>query len=150
MVTSSSRATFLRRPPNGPTLEPMAEGNRRQCQAVLVVDDDPDVREALADSIARTGRTVLGVGDGSEALSVLEAGTVPRPCLVFLDLMMAPMDGCEFLERLDARDDADQLPVLVVSANPESLPGDLRRRVLGSLRKPFGVEELLAVLDRHC
>lgn len=117
---------------------------------MLVVDDDPDVRETLAESIVRTGRTVLTAGDGSEALSVLDAGTVPRPCLVFLDLMMAPMDGPTFLEHLNARDDADQFPVLVVSANPQSLPGDLRPAVLGTLQKPFAVEELLAVLDRHC
>ena len=81
---------------------------------------------------------------------MLDAGTVPRPCLVFLDLMMAPMDGREFLERVSARGDVKQFPILVVSANPHALPKDLLPGVLGMLRKPFALEELLAVLDEHC
>jgi len=131
-------------------LEGMAAGSRGKGRAVLVVDDDPDVRETLAELVSRSGRAVYTAGDGSEALSLLDAATVPRPCLVLLDLMMAPMDGRAFLEHVRARDDVDQFPVLVVSANPDTLPKSLLPGVLGTLRKPFAVEDLLAVLDEHC
>jgi len=131
-------------------LEGMAAGSRGKGRAVLVVDDDPDVRETLAELVSRSGRAVYTAGDGSEALSLLDAATVPRPCLVLLDLMMAPMDGRAFLEHVRARDDVDQFPVLVVSANPHTLPKSLLPGVLGTLRKPFAVEDLLAVLDEHC
>jgi CheY-like chemotaxis protein len=98
----------------------MARGSRGKGRAVLVVDDDPDVRETLAELVSRSGRAVFTAGDGSEALSLLDAATVPRPCLVLLDLMMAPMDGRAFLEHVRARDDVEQFPVLVVSANPQT------------------------------
>jgi CheY-like chemotaxis protein len=126
----------------------MLAGTRSTCGPVLVVDDDPDVREALAEAITRTGRSVLMAGDGSEALSVLDAGTV-RPCVVLLDWMMAPMDGGEFLEHVKTRD-LGELRVVVVSANTHLVPKAVLPGLLGTLRKPFALEELLSVLDRHC
>jgi CheY-like chemotaxis protein len=60
------------------------------------------------------------------------------------------MDGPTFLERVRTRDDAEQFPVWVVSATPHTLPEELRAGVLGTLRKPFAVEELLEILDLHC
>jgi len=127
----------------------MAAGSGARGQAVVVVDDDADVREALAELVASSGRPVLTAAGGSEALSLLDADTVPRPCLVLLDLMMAPMDGRTFLERVRSRDDVGQFSVVVVSPNPHTLPRELRPGVLGTLRKPFEVEELLAILDRR-
>jgi PleD family two-component response regulator len=109
-------------------LEGMAAGSLGKGHAVLVVDDDADVREALAELVATSGRPVFTAADGGEALELLDADAVPRPCLVLLDLMMAPMDGRAF----------------------HTLPRELRPGVLGTLRKPFEVEELLAILDRHC
>ena len=131
-------------------LEGMAAGSLGKGHAVLVVDDDADVREALAELVATSGRPVFTAADGGEALELLDADAVPRPCLVLLDLMMAPMDGRAFLERVRTRDDVGQFSVVVVSANPHTLPRELRPGVLGTLRKPFEVEELLAILDRHC
>jgi CheY-like chemotaxis protein len=77
-------------------LEGMAAGSLGKGHAVLVVDDDADVREALAELVATSGRPVFTAADGGEALELLDADAVPRPCLVLLDLMMAPMDGRAF------------------------------------------------------
>jgi len=104
-------------------------------RAVLVVDDDRDVREVLADAVGATGRLVFTAADGTEALSRLEAGDLPRPCLIVLDWKMSPMGGQEFLEHLKLRQDAAQFPVLVMTGDSalleRGIPG-----VVGTVQKP--------------
>ena len=82
----------------------MARGARPdRHKSVLVVDDDLDVREAIADAVQSTGRHTLTARSGGEALALLAAPSFPRPCLVLLDWTMSPMSGAEFLEQLNAR-----------------------------------------------
>jgi CheY-like chemotaxis protein len=118
-------------------------------RSVLVVDDDCDLRELVADVVLGSGRCVFTARDGTDALQQLEGDGIPRPCIVLLDWFMRPMGGGVFLEHLGARPDASGIRVVLVSANGGSAPADAQSRVVASLRKPFGVEELLAVLDRY-
>lgn len=124
--------------------EKPARGN-----TVLIVDDDPDVRETMADAVESMGRRALTAADGSDALSKLD--TAPRPCVVLLDLHMRPMSGHEFIEKLQARPDAAQFPVVLM---PASLPIPASARnasgVVGALTKPFSLEELGELLEEHC
>jgi len=124
--------------------EKSARGN-----AILIVDDDRDVRETMADAVESTGRRVLMAADGSEALGKLDAA--PRPCLVLLDLEMRPMSGLEFIARLQARPDAAQFPVVLMPASLP-IPPSARNapRVVGALAKPFSLDELGKLLDEHC
>lgn len=117
-------------------------------KAVLVVDDDPDVREALADAVEGAGRRVLIAEGGAEALEVLTQ--VPRPCLVLLDLHMRPMSGPEFLQRLQARPDASDFPVVLVTGDRDHQAARNASGVVALLPKPFDVEALRAVLDKFC
>ncbi len=114
-------------------------------EAVLIVDDDPDIREVMVEVVESTGRLVITAADGSEALKRLDS--VPRPCLVLLDLQMEPMSGPEFLMRLQARSDAAEFPVVLMPASPSArnAPG-----VVAVLRKPFSVGDLSAILNEHC
>jgi CheY-like chemotaxis protein len=137
-------ATWRARP--GPSSR--ALGTRSK--AVLIVEDDADVREVLTDAIEDTGRRVFTARDGSDALEKLDSSDIPRPCLILLDWIMSPMSGEEFLIQLRARADADELPVLIMSATPKLLPGAALPGVLGTLAKPFDVEDLNRVLDQHC
>jgi CheY-like chemotaxis protein len=123
---------------------------RHRSQAVLVVEDETDVRELTADVIASTGRTVFTARSGVEALRLLDHSEIPRPCLILLDWLMAPMCGEEFLVRLNTREDAPELPVLVLSAHANVPPETITASVLGTLRKPFEVEELNRVLEEYC
>ena len=131
-------------------LTAMHEGSELKTQAVLVVEDDHDVRQAIAEAIADTGRQVFTARDGAEALRLLDSPDVPRPCLILLDWAMAPMDGPTFLEQLKGRSDFDQLPILVTSGSPSTEPRSVVPGVVGTLLKPFDLEELLAVLDEYC
>ncbi|MCB9694931.1 MAG: response regulator [Alphaproteobacteria bacterium] len=80
---------------------------------VLVVDDDPDVRELVRRTLANSEIHVREAEDGHAALSALEER---RPGLVLLDLMMPGMDGFELLDAIGQIGTYDELPVIVLSA----------------------------------
>jgi two-component system, OmpR family, response regulator MprA len=110
---------------------------------LLVVDDDPHVRESLQRSLEFEGYEVDTAGDGAEALLKVR-GTEERPDLAILDLMMPNVDGLETCRRLRAA--GDRMPVLMLTARDA-----LGDRVTGLdagaddyLVKPFALEELLA------
>jgi two-component system response regulator MprA len=113
---------------------------------VLVVDDDPDVRESLRHSLEFEGYTVEVAGDGEQALHVLRAEAGTRPDLAIVDVMMPGTDGLEVCRRLRA--DGERMPVLMLTARD-----GLGDRVTGLdagaddyLVKPFALAELLARL----
>jgi len=127
----------------------VGETQQPRGKAVLVVDDDRDLREVLAVVIEDAGRRVLMAQDGAEALRTLDEA--PRPCLVLLDLGMRPMSGQEFLEKLRTRPDAADFPVVLTSGTapiPESCWNALG--VVALLPKPFDVAALTAVLKKFC
>lgn len=80
---------------------------------LLVVDDDPDVRQLLSQEIAAAGYRVLGVEGGAEALAAMEQ---EKPSAVVLDLMMKPPDGFEVLCRMRQDPALKEIPVVVVTA----------------------------------
>lgn len=111
-------------------------------RALLVVDDDPDIRETLAEMLRDDGRTVTTATDGSDAVQKL--ALLSRPCLILLDLMMPRMSGLDFLTHLQARADASDFEVVVMSAH-DALRREARQfpNVRATVRKPFDVEALL-------
>jgi CheY-like chemotaxis protein len=112
----------------------------------MVVEDDFDVRGALAETLEDAGYFVSRAKDGEDALAMLRASVAPS--LILLDLMMPRMDGFQFrIEQLkDPR--LRGIPVLV-------LTGDLRvdvgaLQVAGQIEKPVGIDDLLAAVGRFC
>jgi len=111
---------------------------------LLVVDDDPDVRDSLQRSLEFEGYEVDTAPDGAQALRLLLAPGGMRPDLTILDLMMPDVDGMETCRRLRAA--GDRMPVLMLTARD-----GLGDKVMGLdagaddyLIKPFALEELLA------
>jgi|RhiMethySRZTD1v2_1073278.scaffolds.fasta_scaffold537665_1 CheY-like chemotaxis protein len=125
----------------------MRRARPERSKAVLVVDDDRDVRETLAEAVQTTGRLAFIAAGGAEALHRLDDPDLPRPCLIILDWKMFPMNGGEFLERLALRQDSAEFPVLVVTGDSalheRAVPG-----VLATLQKP-DLEGLLRLLDEY-
>ncbi len=102
---------------------------------ILVVDDDDDVREAVADALRGMGHAVHCAADGRVALWQLNE---IRPDLILLDVMMPVMGGLEFLRHLRAHAPLAAIPVVISSASiAEHVDG-----ASGVLRKPFDVQEL--------
>ena len=107
---------------------------------VLVVDDEPLVREVVTGYLERDGYRVRAVADGEVALAALDT---ERPALLVLDLMLPGIDGLQILRRARA---AGDLPIIVLSARTEEAD-----RVLGLelgaddyVPKPFSPRELAA------
>jgi CheY-like chemotaxis protein len=109
---------------------------------ILVVDDDRDVRESLADILVSKGHVVRTAADGREALSQLRERIAS---LILLDLMMPVMDGPAFLSALRADPSLAAVPVIVATASDASALHGIRR----CLRKPYDVEELLKEVSRR-
>ncbi|MFP2906654.1 response regulator [Pyxidicoccus sp. 3LFB2] len=110
---------------------------------ILVVEDDRYIRESIQELLVDEGYTVVCAENGAQALAALEAMRQP-PDLILLDLMMPVKDGFEFraAQRADAR--FADIPVVVMSADPqlESRRGVLEARAY--LRKPVDIDQLLA------
>jgi phosphate regulon transcriptional regulator PhoB len=110
---------------------------------VLIVEDEPDIRELVVHHLKREGYQVSAASSGEEALRQVQAAP---PDLVLLDLMMPAMDGLEVCRRLRQDPATVSLPIVMLTAK-----GDEVDRVLGLeigaddyIVKPFSPKELLA------
>jgi len=120
-------------------------GNGNHHRDVLIVDDDPDIRDALGECLRFEGYGVHAAVDGRDALDRLEFGL--KPDVILLDLMMPVLNGFDVLQALRKRPDWKSIPVVVVSANRGYEAEDLEGAV-SILRKPVNVDRLLAVVEQ--
>ncbi|WP_369138727.1 response regulator transcription factor [Modestobacter versicolor] len=123
-------------------------------QRLLVVEDEPTLRELLSASLRLAGFEVLAVATGSAALAAVQD---QRPDLVLLDVMLPDVDGFQLLRRMRERHPAAGVafpPVLFLTARdaPEDRISGLRAGGDDYVTKPFNLEELVlriqAVLRR--
>jgi len=115
----------------------------RAVPLILIVDDEHDIRETLADAVALDGYRVSTAANGKIAL---EQARVTRPDLILLDLMMPVMSGWDFLEARREEPGLASIPVVVVTAQCDC-------EVEGAavlLRKPFDLDTLLTIVARLC
>ena len=112
---------------------------------IFIVDDDNDVRNALAELLEAEGFSVDGAPNGREALARLRGGV--HPAVILLDLMMPGMDGWDFRHEQMRDPDLASVPVVIVSAagfSHESIR--LQFRPAAYVVKPIERAALLDVL----
>lgn len=107
---------------------------------VLVVEDDPALREIYAGALRGFGHDVRTASDGSAALDTLGNGW--EPCVVFLDLRMPGMDGWEFSRRLREDERHRAVRVVVVAAHFRIDQEAAEIGADGWLQKPFDLVRL--------
>ncbi|HVE84993.1 MAG TPA: response regulator [Myxococcales bacterium] len=112
---------------------------------VLVVDDDSDLREAVADVLADAGYRVLTAEHGRAALDVLRDGRAPD--LILLDVMMPVMNGLDFAAQMRMDPRIASIPIIIFTAHADQARVAEAVRAAASLRKPLKVEDLLGVVE---
>ncbi len=112
---------------------------------MLVVDDDPDIRDTLRYVLEDAGYPVYTAENGREALEVLSSASA-LPGLILLDLMMPVMSGDELLRALKQVRALATIPVTIVTASgapPHPLAA-------GLLKKPVDLDALLRIVKKTC
>jgi CheY-like chemotaxis protein len=115
-------------------------------KSILIVEDNPDLRDLFCFVLRNEGYDVQEAENGREALDQLEA-MQPPPCLVLLDLMMPIMTGLELLHFLAERNQLADLQVVVLSAGgqPSQVPQAQR-----FIRKPVDPSLVVQVVREVC
>jgi CheY-like chemotaxis protein len=107
---------------------------------ILLVEDDADARDAIAELLSEQGFEVLATDEGRKALELMEAW---RPALVLLDLHMAGMSGGEFRAQQKRRGRLARIPVVIMTGDPDpAVEGN------AVLAKPFTTDDLLGMVAR--
>jgi DNA-binding response OmpR family regulator len=114
---------------------------------LMIVDDDDDLRNTLADIMTAQGYEVAAFGDARAALAALEDGRTPF--LILLDLMMPGMSGWEFRVAQLENATLAPVPVVIVTAANELSDGVHTLSDIEILHKPFDLDTLFAVVNRY-
>lgn len=114
---------------------------------IMLVEDDQPILEMMDILLRRIGYEPLLIPDVLEAL---ERAKSDPPSLILLDIMMTPMNGWEFLEKLRNEYNIRELPVILFTASPsvEERIALMKDPYLGVLQKPVSISELKAGLER--
>ncbi len=115
---------------------------------VLIVEDDPDTRDAMRELLEAQGYGAQGATDGADALAQLRAGL--RPCLILLDLMMPVMDGFEFRDAQRADPALADIPVIAYSGHYDVAKNAVRLGTAAYFQKPIDFEMLISLVSVHC
>lgn len=114
---------------------------------VLIVDDEPNIVQALEFLLERRGLQVTVARDGGEAMRMIEAG---KPDLVLLDVMMPVMSGHDVCLKVRERADLRHIKILMLSAKGYAAEVNKGMAIGADLyiTKPFSTKELLAKVDQ--
>jgi CheY-like chemotaxis protein len=127
------------------TLPETSSGSAWVCRSILIVEDEPSIRENLQMILELEGYSVFTATNGKEGLQVLRK--MPRPCLILLDLLMPVLNGMEFLEAKSHEDAIAAIPVCIVSGVAEK--PDLSK-ASGFVKKPIDLDALLNFVRNYC
>ena len=114
-------------------------------ETILVVDDDPDIREILKDRLESMRYRVLEAGDGAEGLEIIEKQS---PRLVFLDIEMPGMDGLKVLEEIRRRELDATVVMITAYATIERAVRAMRDGAYDFIPKPFEPEHIALTVKK--
>ena len=117
-------------------------------RTILVIDDDPDIRELVAWKLMQAGYTTLSASDGAEGLATAIAGDTDGrpPDLILVDWMMPKMTGIEVCRSVRANPQTSRIPIILLTANAHEVEvaSGFAAGVDDYMVKPFNPRELLA------
>ena len=115
---------------------------------ILIVDDEPGVRELLSDFLKIQGYETETAENGLEAV---EKAPQYLPSLIFLDIMMPKMDGWQALARLRIDEKTKDIPVIMLTARSDTseILKSEQERAVDYFIKPINLEELSVFIKRY-
>lgn len=119
----------------------------REKGPVLVVDDDPDIRDALRELLEEEGYAAVEASDGLDALRYL--GTNPPPSLILLDWNMAPMNASAFMQELIKVPGHERMVVVLLTADARAKEKAALGGYAAYLQKPVDLDVLFSLLERY-
>ena len=125
----------------GPSMKSRVE------RPILVVDDNVDVRSAIAELLRQEGYTVVEATNGSEALQYLLTASA-TPSLLLLDLNMPVMSGWEVIRAVRGDLRFANLPIILVTGERRSTDS-ANQQIVGRISKPFLPDDMLALVKQH-
>jgi CheY-like chemotaxis protein len=120
--------------------------NIKPYKKILVVDDDPIIRDMMVDILGMEGYPIEVARNGHEALEKL-CGV--EDYLVFLDLMMPGMNGRDVCEQLNTEPDIRKRHVIILMSALDNLVQARTLHVNSTMPKPFSVEDVLRVVQPY-
>lgn len=113
---------------------------------VLIVEDDPVLREALAETMNLAGHSYLAARDGKEALAMLERHS---PAIVLSDIRMDEMDGQQLLAEIQRRNPGVPVILMTAHGSVEDAVAAMRHGAVDYLQKPFSAHALTEKINRY-
>jgi CheY-like chemotaxis protein len=124
------------------------ESPRAAAKLILVVEDDPDLAQLVAEVLESAGYRTAIAGNGVEALNQLRMST--HPDLILLDMMMPVMDGWKFREEQCKEPALASIPVVTVTADGDARGKAAAIQAAGYVTKPITIDSLLDAVERVC
>ncbi len=120
-----------------------------QAKKILVVDDDPDILDALQFMLEDAGYEVKTTekGDYAENLRDTNGGL---PDVIILDVLLSGKDGRLICQKLKSQDETRHIPIIMISAHPYARQSVTAVGADDFVAKPFDMDELLEKIAKYC
>ena len=119
-----------------------------QLKKILVVDDDPDILDALQMTLQDAGYSVTTTEKGEYAENLRDTnGNLPH--LIILDVLLSGKDGRTICQRLKHQENTKHIPIIMISAHPNARQSVKDVGANDFLAKPFDIDDLLAMVEQH-
>lgn len=116
---------------------------------ILVIEDDPALRDLLHTTLTRSGYEVSVADDGLDALVQIDRAQ-PKPNLLLVDIMLPELDGLTLVRALKTRSETRSIPVMFITAKTDSktIAEGISAGARYYVTKPFVLEDLLTKVRR--
>jgi two-component system alkaline phosphatase synthesis response regulator PhoP len=119
----------------------------KQPATIWIIDDDPDIAEALKIVLELEGFQVKAHSDAKILPSLLSAQQKEPPQLIILDILLSGIDGRDLARLLKQNPQTRDIPILLISAHPTALNGLTKEVADACLPKPFKIQDLLRTVS---
>ncbi len=121
----------------------------QQAKKILVVDDDPDILDALKFLLEFDGYEVKTTEKGEYAENLRDTNG-GLPDLIILDVLLSGKDGRLICQKLKSQLDTKHIPIIMISAHPNAKQSVAAVGADDFMAKPFDADELLSMVMKHC